>query len=658
MLRGLVVRGGRSGRRGLMPRPPCAVGCLLSLAILTGCGAGVSATRTSADAVERSLSRTVLTGPGLSEGTMQVLRRFDLERAHAQTPWAAIGRVRMLVVGARTDDDRAMFELALAELLLHRAEASAGVGEVPRDVTVDLEAAMLAYRVARRDVGWGGALLAGRTQLAVGIYNRAIGRALDAAHQAWREEGGVLRLDGAGGVFELRAERGPADGSRAGALFDPLYFDVFVRADALRVSGMRNRHRVAGVGSPVIAIRDNGAHREGRRAMPGVGLERFMPPEGIVCAATVFADFADPLEDGVVRVYIRLHNTLAEREAFLGGWRVRLSEDLTAPLAYLYGETELGREARLGVLDVERQLDRVGIYLKEPYDPDKIPVLLVHGLLSSPLTWRDVINDLRADPTLRDRYQFWKFMYPSGLPMPRSAAYLRECLADVRAAVDPDGDGDRLDAMVVVGHSMGGLLTKSLTQSSGDALWRSVHTAGFDEVDVSEGVRAHLRKAFFYEADEHVARVVFVATPHRGSGLATGLIGAIGRRFTRLPRELEAVERELKEKNPEAVRIEYRRSGETVPRSIYSLRPDSPILEVYERLGVGVPHHSIIGDRGHGGDLGRSSDGVVEYASSHLETALSEVVVPAGHNAHAHPLAIEELRRILRLHLSEIDVGG
>ena len=65
----------------------------------------------------------------------------------------------------------------------------------------------------------------------------------------------------------------------------------------------------------------------------------------------------------------------------------------------------------------------------------------------------------------------------------------------------------------------------------------------------------------------------------------------------------------------------------------------------------GVPFHSIMGDRGKGGhpDHTRpmSSDGFVPYWSSHLDGAVGERIVPSGHNAHQHPEAIEEVRRIL-----------
>jgi hypothetical protein len=74
-------------------------------------------------------------------------------------------------------------------------------------------------------------------------------------------------------------------------------------------------------------------------------------------------------------------------------------------------------------------------------------------------------------------------------------------------------------------------------------------------------------------------------------------------------------------------------------------------------LDAGIPYHSIIGDQGIGnGEEG--SDGVVEYKSSHLDGAESELIVPTGHGAHLHPLAILELKRILKLHLAQLGLDS
>jgi len=85
--------------------------------------------------------------------------------------------------------------------------------------------------------------------------------------------------------------------------------------------------------------------------------------------------------------------------------------------------------------------------------------------------------------------------------------------------------------------------------------------------------------------------------------------------------------------------------------SVQSLQPDSPIARAMKKAPFksGVIYHSVIGDRGKG-DTPDSSDGVVAYWSSHLDGAASELIVPTDHGTYKDPGAIEELKRILRLH--------
>jgi hypothetical protein len=89
--------------------------------------------------------------------------------------------------------------------------------------------------------------------------------------------------------------------------------------------------------------------------------------------------------------------------------------------------------------------------------------------------------------------------------------------------------------------------------------------------------------------------------------------------------------------------------------SISGLSEKSPALQGLSKTSIdpGIPFHSIIGDQGLG-NTPDSSDGVVAYHSSHVDGAQSELIVPADHTAHSHPQALLEIRRILRLHLEEV----
>ena len=66
----------------------------------------------------------------------------------------------------------------------------------------------------------------------------------------------------------------------------------------------------------------------------------------------------------------------------------------------------------------------------EPYDPNKMPVVMVHGLWSSPVTWMEMFNDLRSDP-LGPRA-----LPVLVLPLPDGPAVLAQRHADARRPGD------------------------------------------------------------------------------------------------------------------------------------------------------------------------------------------------------------------------------
>jgi hypothetical protein len=272
------------------------------------------------------------------------------------------------------------------------------------------------------------------------------------------------------------------------------------------------------------------------------------------------------------------------------------------------------------------------LILMEPYDPDRIPVLLVHGLNSHPRMWRDVINDLRADPKLRGRYQYMLFYYPTGWPISYSSMRLREELAAFKSLVG------KPKKMVLVGHSMGGLLSRMQVINPGRKIW----DAEFQE-DANRWYAKipadHLAKRIsLFKANPDIGREVYICTPHRGSGLADLSLTSWFIKLVTLPTTITSAFIDL--------------PGNLVQRgqltSVAGLSPSNRLYKTLDELPILAPHHSIIGDRGRG-NTPNSSDGVVPYWSSHLESAESELIVPDYHGAYDHPQAIQELRRILLL---------
>jgi len=203
--------------------------------------------------------------------------------------------------------------------------------------------------------------------------------------------------------------------------------------------------------------------------------------------------------------------------------------------------------------------------------------------------------------------------------------------------------------MVVIGHSMGGILSHMLVTDFEDRIGHELSDKPFEEVAADWDNREEARELVFFDYDVAAQRAVFLSAPHRGANMATSsLVGAVSQ-LAKLPSNIVLGTADFM-KNSSNEDLKYQLSRKKVT-SVQSLRPDSPILLAMDKspFKPGVVYHSIIGDRGKGDTLG-SSDGVVDYWSSHLKGAESELIVPTDHGSYKDPKAVEELKRILRLH--------
>lgn len=367
-----------------------------------------------------------------------------------------------------------------------------------------------------------------------------------------------------------------------------------------------------GVGLPLVGrlspTGDPNAPRRGYRVPLTLVALPDAPPTACCDAALV-----DPRQVGAVRT---THGELP------------LAMDLEAPLD---ATSAIGRRFGEGLFNLLRPghfTGRPRIVFLEPFDPDKTPVVLIHGLLSTPRAWEPLVLDLMSDPEIRARCQLWFFYYPTGQPVPLSALQLRDALDDAVRAHKVN------KPMILIGHSMGGILARAQVSRLGEQKAENIVRGVASLPETSR-----VRRALIFEPRTDVSRVVFMFTPHRGSRLASNRLGAWGIRLIRLPDTLIS---ELSDAISETARVEAKR----LPTSIHGLSPNSRFLRALDATIPVVPSHSILGDRGRG-PLETSSDGVVPYRSAHLPVAASELVVPTGHSGFAHPEAVKELRRII-----------
>jgi pimeloyl-ACP methyl ester carboxylesterase len=433
-------------------------------------------------------------------------------------------------------------------------------------------------------------------------------------------------------------------------------FEGFKFTSDYEVTGLQNHYRNYGLGVPLIAIRKVDAQR--------AGPDRYYPP-GLTFPATAFLRIDLAGDDAKsYRCTLELHDPLVVDAVPVANRPVPLETDLTTPLAYFLSQPALQKLdiATVGVLKPDKIRPLQGIYMVEPYRPNRIPVVMVHGLWSSPITWMQMFNDLRGSPELRDRYQFWFYLYPTGQPFWYSAAQLRKDLRQAREELDPYQQQALLDQMVLVGHSMGGLVSHLQTIDSRDDFWHVVSNQPVQLLNATADERQTLEQAFFFKPNQSVKRVITIATPHQGSYFANGTAQYLGNKLIELPMMLVDTRAKLKRQNPG-----YFLKGNPldVTTSIESLSTESKFLQVMmeSNRAEQVKYHNIIGRIERGGISGLlaqtfndgESDGIVAVSSARFEKAVSELVVPADHSkVHAHPLAVLEVRRILLEHLREL----
>jgi pimeloyl-ACP methyl ester carboxylesterase len=437
--------------------------------------------------------------------------------------------------------------------------------------------------------------------------------------------------------------------------------NAFLRVDRIRsvavaedytVVGMQAHYRNGGHGVPVVVERVI-PKEEPRSA------EECLYPRRTWAPATAVLYPGGGLRGGAWRsrpCAMVLHYPFETSSVTRGPHVLRLAGDRTTALAVHSSNVDFAKLAKRGLLDGQfaRSSFETGLFSLQPYQPGKVPVVLVHGLNDSYSTWFQTLNHLRNDPEIAARYQFWVFMYPTGNPVVVSAAYLRRAIREARDCLDPGRSEPAWDRMVVVGHSMGGLLTKVQIESSGSGLDRQVFTRPLEEVKADPETRQLLYDTMRFEPVPEVQRVVFVATPHRGSHVASQLVGRVVNTIVGAPTPLADAARRLRKMNgPGLFQDSFKLRHVT---SVANLRFNSPALQLLGGLPFrpDVPYHTIAFRIPLGPTL-LPTDGVVPYTSAHLDGAASELVLPGNHLDHQKPEVTAELKRILRLHQGETD---
>jgi pimeloyl-ACP methyl ester carboxylesterase len=413
-----------------------------------------------------------------------------------------------------------------------------------------------------------------------------------------------------------------------GFAWQPGDFSLVLPAADYQDGDLKHHYYTSGIGVSLVAVRQSCREEmffRDRQAFPVTAVLR-------------------PAESGAV---LEFYNPLNYSAIPLGPTAWPLDRDLSAPFVYLKAESP--RRYIEGFLDPGELDVKPKLIMMEPYQRGKIPVVFIHGLGSDSLTWADALNRLRAQCDLYGKFQFWFFRYPTGGDLLQSAVVLREQLLIARDTFDPQHADPALERMVLVGHSMGGLVARLEVSYSYDILWQQAARQPLETVRASTAMREQLRAMFYFDPSPLVTRVVFMATPHRGSSMSRRIVGRAASKLVHYSGAEEAEYRQLMDANHDVFRESLL---EQKPTAIQMLEPDNPLLNALNRMPMGrcVRFHSIIGD-----PLvtlkGEPSDGVVPVSSARLAGACSEKFVAARH-AQVNKVddAVDELARILREH--------
>ena len=602
---------------------------VIGIALLSsGCATPIGVTRVDPRTAQYELTANALNTDRPSSFSSQQLLNRDLYEMFDENPKEALAKLHK-GLEPTGDEDRVF---ALAELSFLHAENSG-------DRSYYLAAAASAYAFLLP--GKNGTPLRAidpRARWAVDIYNRALARGFTS------NDGDHVVLKG--GQFALPFGALTITFDERDLIWAGFRLKDFVSAAELQVRGLRNRYRNPGVGAPLVAS------LEPVESLASAQYKRIPPRMKIPVSAFLrFDDARAAITSGKLTAKLELYNPDSARTVKINNVDVPIEYEITSALAdTLEGSPIWDFEIagfRAGDFKlVGQKTIEDGLFMIGPHRFGHIPVVLVHGTASSPARWAEMVNEVGNDPRLFDRYELWLFMYNTGNPIAYSAMLLRDALSKTVAEIDPEGKDPGLKQMIVMGHSQGGLLTKMTAIDSGMRLWP--FKVPPEELDVSAETKELVTHGLIIKPLPFVKRVIFVATPHRGSYQALGFLGGLASWLVNMPGRLAKLSVDVLTLQKQGVLL----GGVAgIPTSIDNMNPNNFFIKNLASIPVadGVVAHSIIAVDSDG-PLDEAGDGVVKYISAHIDGVASEKIVRSSHSVQGNPETIQEVKRILAEH--------
>ncbi|MGK5055755.1 esterase/lipase family protein [Janthinobacterium sp. LB2P49] len=611
----------------------CALLC--AAALLSGCAAVTVSAISPADYLQQRRGDILTTGK-LSASASEVLRIIgsDIAACEANTGSCRADLARSELL---SDEQRLA---TLSELWLETALAEEKQGGHPsaERLAAWLESARYAYAYLFYTTRTPGqrAFEERQTQIR-DYYNYAVQKAVGNLFRhrgEYRPDGHVIRVAGWEIDSELSALRLPDDGTLP---------EELLPATSLSFSGLRNVYRRDGFGADLVAVMPK----------PQASKGEYVPYQETrfpVVTALIRFD-GNSLQEVLAtqQLLVMLVDPTRSESTRMAGQELPVAANFTAGYGLWLARSGFGVQALRTLFGRADGISRPQVHLMQPYDPNKRTIVMLHGLASSPEAWINVANELMGDEQLRRRYQIWQVYYPSNAPLAANNVAIRQALNATLAQFAPSAKADAANDMVLIGHSMGGVLARLMVSDASNTLLDAITEEYNLKGKKAEKVRAGLAPYLNFTAMPQVNRAIFIAAPHRGTSFANHKVARWIANLITLPINM------LDQLSDAAGSLAQLDTGSSeplrIPNSIDNLSDKDPFVRLVADLPIcpKVRYYSIMGNDTPDLPLAESSDGVVPYASAHLDGALSEKVIPSWHSVQESPQAILEIRRILRL---------
>ena len=425
-----------------------------------------------------------------------------------------------------------------------------------------------------------------------------------------------------------------------------LFEDLVLASEFQAIKSHHQKIAGSGLGVSLVAMREN----------TGKGWDKNYPPEGIFRSVTVSLKELKFNKDLQIQLTLQGHLMQEATELTFASASYPLLYDAASSYLWLMQQAKLADLELPGLFNAELSDNKLGVYSVTPLQKNKQPLLMIHGLNSSPLIWYELTMAVLQDEELKQRYQIWHAFYPSGPPPFYNSMRLRKKLDELHQMLKAAGGSQQLDQLVVVGHSMGGIISKTLIQNTDYVLWDLSFTERPEQLGYAQQEMEKVKDIFIFNARPYIDKVVFMDTPHGGSESSESILAKIASWFINLPKNFTRLMSNFIQKlGPDKITLPMREylNGGGGPHSVQVLSPRHPLLQGLNTLQYQRPVYSIVGsDRALSCQDEKScsqiSDGVVPFFSAHQNKAVQEIIVPSRHNSYQSPQALDFLLQVLR----------